>query len=102
MFLSYRLKLSMKFWSSLANKCILYTKINSVSLQAEGIYIKNRLVKLIKLIATSFLPRAVGGAATRLKIFLEEADTQGFKDPPGMLQAGFWGSKVNFLFLKSF
>ena len=51
---------------------------------------------MIKLIATSFLPRAVGGAATRLKIFLEEADTQGFKDPPGMLQAGFWGTKVSF------
>ena len=51
-------------------------------------------MKLIKLIVTSFLPRAIGGAATRLKILLEEADQAGFKDPPGMLQKGFWGTKV--------
>ena len=51
-------------------------------------------MKLVKLIASSFLPRATGAAATRLKIFLEEADKSGFADPPGMLQVGFWESKV--------
>ena len=51
---------------------------------------------------TSFLPRAIGGAATRLKILLEEADQAGFKDPPGMLQKGFWGTKVKKMIILTF
>merc|ERR1711892_27218 len=57
------------------------------------VFHKNQFVKLVKLIASSFLPRATGAAATRLKIFLEEADKSVFADPPGMLQVGFWESK---------
>jgi len=54
---------------------------------------KQQFIKLLKLVSQSFLPKASGGPATRLRILLEDADKNGFKNPPGAISHRFWETK---------
>jgi hypothetical protein len=54
------------------------------------------LDKLILLIAQSYLTRATGGPAARLKSLLLEIEKTGWTDPPGSLPNNFWSTKDEF------
>ena len=84
----------MKFSHSLAN---VFKDIIKISLVSYN-YIYNRdgnyfSGKLIKLIISNFIPRCSGGPGARLRLLLEDAIQNGFKDPPGAIGPGFWGTR---------
>ena len=86
----------MKFSHSPANDFKDIIKINLVSYPYSynsseiKIYISG---KLIKLIISNFIPRCSGGPGARLRLLLEGAIQNGFKDPPGAIGQGFWGTR---------
>lgn len=51
------------------------------------------LDKLLGLMMQSYLSRATGGPAARLKSLLLEVERTGWSDPPGALPHNFWTTK---------
>jgi len=70
----------------------LYEVLTFSGKRLQGYY-KNQFGKLIKLIISNFIPRCSGGPGARLRLLLEDAIQNGFKDPPGAIGPGFWGTR---------